>query len=112
MAEKTITELLVDANVIESETTTGENTAARVGQMFIDIIDSQKPFRGAWSTSNAFPSTGGRFTGGIPLAGDMWTLTVDLSVGGNFYPAGTVLMALVNTPGQTLTNWAKLANQL
>lgn len=74
--------------------------------------DLLTPFRGTWATGNAFPSTGGRFTGGIPMAGDMWTLTVDLSVGGNFYPAGTVLMALTNTPGQTLTNWAKLASQL
>lgn len=70
------------------------------------------PFRGTWATNNAFPSTGGRFTSGVPMAGDIWTLTVDLSVGGNFYPAGTLLIALTNTPGQTLTNWAKIAVQL
>lgn len=112
MAEKTITELLTDAGTIKDETTANANTATRVGTMLEDIIDSMKPFRGTWATGNAFPSTGGRFTSGVPAAGDMWTLTVDLTVGGNFYPAGTILLALTNTPGQTLTNWAKLASQL
>ena len=68
-------------------------------------------FRGASANASAFPTTGGS-GGGAPVAGDMWNLTVDLSVGGNFYPSGTVIMALTNTPGQTLTNWAKIAVQL
>lgn len=74
--------------------------------------DLLTPFRGQWAGTTAFPETGGRHTGGVPRAGDHWFLTAELEVGGNNYGPGTVIMALVNTPGQTLTNWAKLSGQL
>lgn len=40
MAVKTIADLLVDANVIKNATIPGENTATRVGDNLVDIIDS------------------------------------------------------------------------
>jgi len=117
MAQKTDAELQIERAVIENETTAGANTAVRIGDMLENIIDSKvnndttSQFRGSWATGNAFPTTGGS-GGGAPVAGDMWNITVDLSVGGNFYPSGTVIMALIDTPGQTLTNWAKFSMQL
>lgn len=41
MAQKTDAELTTDANVIKNETDTGENTAIRVGNHLIDLIDSK-----------------------------------------------------------------------
>jgi len=70
-------------------------------------------YRGTWSGTTAFPSTGGRFTGGVPLKGDRWKLTAQLVVGGNVYDPGTIVEAAVNNAGATtLTDWNKYAMQL
>lgn len=72
------------------------------------------PFRGTFVGTTAFPSTGGRFTGGAPAAGDRWVvITNPIIVGGNVYPPGTVVEAIVNSAGATtLTDWIKYATQL
>ncbi len=41
MAQKSDANLTTQANVIKNETDTGDNTATRVGQMFVDDIDSK-----------------------------------------------------------------------
>lgn len=41
MSQKTDAQLLVQANVIKNETQIGQNTATRVGNMFVDSIDSK-----------------------------------------------------------------------
>jgi hypothetical protein len=69
-------------------------------------------FRGTWGGTNAFPTTGGRGPSGSPGEGDQWLLTAELTVGGTVYSPGTIIMALINTPGQTLSNWAKFGMQL
>lgn len=69
-------------------------------------------WRGEWDGTTTLPTTGGTYTGSAPGAGDEWILTNELAIGGNVYAAGTIIKALVNSPGQTLTNWAFLANQL
>lgn len=70
------------------------------------------PFRGDYAGTTTLPTTGGTFTGGVPGAGNEWRLTATLTVGGNVYEAGTIIKAMVNTPGQTLSNWAFLSVQL
>ena len=78
-----------------------------------DAINRNDHWRGAWAGTTAFPATGGTLNeDGDVAAGNEWYLSNQLVVGGNVYPAGTVIKALVDTPGQTLTNWAKLASQL
>lgn len=68
--------------------------------------------RGDWAGTTAFPTTGGTYTGGVPARGNKWRLTNDLSVGGNFYPAGSVIEAAVDNPGATtVTDWIKYAVQ-
>ena len=70
------------------------------------------PFRGDWAGTTAFPATGGRFTGGVPAAGDRWRLSNTLTIGGtDIYAPGTIIEAAINTPGQTTANWIKIAVQ-
>lgn len=69
-------------------------------------------WRGDYAGTTTMPTTGGNFTGGVPAAGDEWRLTDTLVIGGNTYSPGTIIKAMINTPGQTLTNWGFLAMQL
>jgi hypothetical protein len=41
MSQKTDSQLRADATIIKNETAEGANTATRVGQMLIDIVDSK-----------------------------------------------------------------------
>lgn len=74
--------------------------------------DLLNPNRGDWAGTTAFPSTGGRFTGGAPMRGDRWRLTAVLVVSGSAYDIGTVVEAAVNNAGaSTLSDWIKYAVQ-
>lgn len=57
---KTISELATDASNIKREETAGENTASRVGTMFLDIID----YLGTLNTSSGSEDEGGSGGGG------------------------------------------------
>lgn len=111
--EKTITELLTDAATIKNETAENANTASRVGSMVENIVDSFNPYRGDYAGTNSFPTTGGRYTAGVPAIGDRWRLTNELTIGGtDIYAAGTIIEAATNAPGQTTANWIKYAVQV
>lgn len=68
-------------------------------------------FIGTWNTTNAFPSSGGTGTGGAPGIGNIWLLTDFLSDGVNFYPAGTLIMSIVDVPASS-SDWVKFGMQL
>lgn len=62
-------------------------------------VQQVKLFRGAWDASgNLLPSSS-------VLAGHEWYFSVAGTFGGELYPVGTIAKALVDTPGQTLSNW-------
>jgi hypothetical protein len=62
-------------------------------------------WRGGYNAStNLFPAAGGS-TGGDPQAGDMWNVTVAGTLGGESANVTAILVALVNSPGQTAANW-------
>lgn len=94
-----------------------------IGSSYFEIVeggvnkkitpDQTNPFRGDYSGTNSFPTTGGRFTGGVPAAGDRWRLTNTLTIDGtDIYAPGTIIESTINTPGQTTGNWIKYAMQL
>jgi hypothetical protein len=64
------------------------------------------------ASSNLFPSAGGSGTAGAVLKGDLWTVSVAGTLGGNAVTVGDVIRALVDTPAQTLANWAVTENNL
>ena len=108
MANKAISELPTGSNYMGSSWQEGVE-----GGISVKFSPTQTdPFRGDFSGTNAFPTTGGRFTGGVPAAGDRWRLTATLTIGGtDIYAPGTVIEAAINTPGQTTANWIKYAVQ-
>lgn len=57
------------------------------------------------ASSNLFPSTGGSGGGGAILKGDKWEISVAGILGGVAVVPGYNIVALVNSPGQTATNW-------
>jgi hypothetical protein len=110
MAIRTYAQLSTEKDVIKDETTASANTADRIGEMLENIIDTtvgSSKFRGAYDASgNTFPAAGaGSGVAGAIIAGDEWYLSVAGTLDGGLWPIGTIAKALVNTPGQTTTNW-------
>lgn len=63
-------------------------------------------YRGGYDASgNVFPSTGGSGTAGAILKGDMWIISVAGTLGGEAVQIGDSVIANVDTPGQTASNW-------
>jgi hypothetical protein len=63
--------------------------------------------RGNYDASvNTFPAAGGSGTAGAVLKGDIWTVSVAGTVGGVAVATRQTLRATIDTPGQTLGNWA------
>lgn len=57
------------------------------------------------ASTNLFPSTGGTLAGGVPAKANQFLLSVGGILGGVFVPSGVMIMAKVDTPGQTASNW-------
>jgi len=65
--------------------------------------------RGNYDASgNVFPSSGGSGTAGAILKGDLWYISVGGTLGGTSVVIGSSVRALVDTPGQTSSNWSIL----
>lgn len=81
-------------NVFEGAVTDGQTLffKAQIGKTFV----------GGWN-SPSFPTVGSG--GGNPLQGDSWKMTGTQTIGGNVCVANSVLVALCDNPGTTLTNW-------
>lgn len=63
--------------------------------------------RGNYDASgNTFPASGGSGTAGAILKGDIWRISVAGTLGGTAVSIGDWVRALVDTPGQTASNWA------
>lgn len=58
------------------------------------------------ASSNLWPSTGGSGSGGAILKGDIWTISVGGTLGGQPVVNRQTVRAMVNAPGQISNNWA------
>lgn len=108
MANKRITELPTASSLDGSELY--EIVQGGVNKKVTQSISNQ--FRGDWSGTALFPSTGGTYLGGVPGAGNRWRLTNTLTIGVDVYSPGTIIEAAVNIPGQTTGNWIKYSTQI
>lgn len=103
MSQKTDAELTTQADVIKDETTAGANTATRIGQMIIDLIDSKPSLAGTynnpdwinqlgWSKITGEPTTlsgygitdavpTSRAVNGHPLSSDVTVTKSDVGLG-------------------------------
>lgn len=75
-------------------------------------VNLSDPTPGTWincgtydASGDVFPSTGGTGTSGAIKAFNTFVLSVGGTLGGVFFNAGSILVALVDNPGQTYTNW-------
>jgi len=76
-----------------------------VDNSVIGLLD----YRGGYNASgNTYPTTGGSGTEGAILKGDLWIISVAGTLGGVAVQVGDAIVALVDTPGQTSTNWNSL----
>lgn len=70
-------------------------------------------YRGTYDAStNLFPATGGSGLLGAVLKGDFWIASVAGTLGGTAVTIGDLIIALVDTPGQTAANWDLVSNEL
>ena len=84
-------------------------TKAYADALVVGLIDD----RGNYDASgNTFPASGGSGTAGAVLKGDLWTISVAGTLGGNAVTAGDLIRALVDSPAQTSSNWAITENNI
>lgn len=64
------------------------------------------------ASSNVFPSAGGSGPSGAVNKGDIWTVSVAGTIGGQNVEPGDLVRALLDNPGQTASNWAITQNNI
>ena len=70
-------------------------------------------YRGSYDAStNLFPATGGSGLAGAILKGDFWICSVTGTLGGTVVTPGDLIIALVDTPAQTASNWDLIEHDL
>jgi hypothetical protein len=83
-----------------------EQLNTKIQDALAGVIDGGASFRDSYdASSNLFPSTGGSGDAGAILSGDFWLVIVGGTLGSKFIPAGNLLFAIANNPGQTESNW-------
>lgn len=98
--------------------TTGTNTTQLATTAFVQAqisasIAAGRSFRGAYDASGGtYPSTGGSGASGAIQAGDHWIISVGGTLGGQSVQAGDLLYSIVDTPGQTASNWQAVDQNL
>lgn len=71
-----------------------------------NLVAGLLDYRGGYDASvNTFPTTGGSGTAGAIKKGDMFIISVAGTLGGNAVQVGDSLIASIDTPGQTASNW-------
>jgi hypothetical protein len=85
----------------------GMASKAYADALVVGLVDDRGNYNAG---GNVFPSSGGSGTAGAILKGDLWTISVAGTLGGTAVTAGDSIRALVDTPGQTASNWAVTEN--
>lgn len=105
--------------VLKLYTGTGSNTDGTMTQSaIVSAINAAKiglwNDRGVWDASGgSYPATGGSGTAGAIMKGNVWTISVAGTLGGvNVVEVGDVIRSLVDTPGQTNSNWVVMQNNI
>jgi hypothetical protein len=82
-------------------------TTAAVKSAIESAITGLWDDRGSYNASgNVYPSSGGSGVSGSILKGDIWTISVSGTLGGKSVTPGDTIRSLIDTPGQTASNWA------
>jgi hypothetical protein len=88
-------------------------TVQAVNNAITTAVTGLLDYRGSYNAStNLFPATGGSGIAGAVLKGDFWITSVAGTLGGVAVTPGDLIIATVDTPGQTSTNWDLIAHNL
>lgn len=94
-------------NTTKIATTAFVTTAVANGT--VGLLD----YRGSYDAStNLFPATGGSGLAGAILKGDFYICSVGGTLGGTAVTPGDLIIAIVDTPGQTSGNWDLIEHNL
>ena len=85
----------------------GMATKAYADALIVGLLSDRGNFN---ASGNTFPGLGGGGTAGAIRKGDLWTISVPGTLGGQAVTIGDVVRALVDAPGQTASNWAITEN--
>jgi len=99
-------------NVANKENTTLDNSSTKyptnnLVKTYADgLVAGLLDYRGGYDASgNTYPTTGGSGTAGAILKGDMWVISVAGTLGGQAVQIGDSIIANVDSPAQTSSNW-------
>jgi hypothetical protein len=77
---------------------------SQISSGLVGVVDDRGQYNP--TITSLFPITGGRGISGLPIKGDMWEASASGTMNGVAIEIGWWFRALVNTPGQTASNWA------
>lgn len=106
------------SNPVVGTQSPGDNSTKAASTAFVaDAITTAVigllDYRGSYDASgNVFPSSGGSGVAGAILKGDFWICSVAGTLGGVAVTPGDLIIAIVDTPGQTAANWSLIAHDL
>ena len=87
---------------------TGLAVRTAINENFTELYDANvgvwRDMGGYDASGNDYPTTGGSGTDGTILKGNTFEVTTASTTDGLF-PLGSTLRALIDSPGQTSTNW-------
>lgn len=99
------------ATDLSSNDNTHYPTTAAVQVAINNAVTGLLDFRGSFNaSSNVFPSSGGSGTAGAIVKSDFWICSVGGTIGGSTVTPGDLIIAIVDTPGQTFGNWNLVDN--
>jgi len=88
-------------------------TTQAVSNFVTDAVIGLLDYRGSYDASiDLFPATGGSGIAGAILKSDFWICSVTGTLGGVIVTPGDLIIAIVDTPGQTAANWDLIAHDL
>jgi hypothetical protein len=96
----------IDANEVKArvnEKADIEYVDEQIAEAVVGLFDDRGNHN---ASTNLFPSTGGSGASGAVLKGDLWTVSVAGTLGGQAVQPGDTIRALTDAPGQTAGNWA------
>ena len=94
-------------NCVTSLSDIGMASKAYADALVVGLVDDRGNYN---ASANVWPSSGGSGTAGAVLKGDLWTISVAGTLGGTAVTSGDAIRALVDSPGQTASNWAVTEN--